>query len=178
MILKFWPRWPQKRPLNLSSLGSRLIFITFHNRIFVVLSFEVFLPRRPQKEPSEYFQRLHFWNQWVPLIKTQYRVCYLLNFDLKLRSGQRWLLQLEDYTGYCPEAFVNPIMIIRSLPHFKMEIALLQTPFQKWKLQFELLLGVNFPRFWPEPTKIDDRFKFKAKPMRAAKYIQEASLLL
>ena len=23
MILKFWPRWPQKRPLNLSSLGGR-----------------------------------------------------------------------------------------------------------------------------------------------------------
>ena len=68
-------------------------------------------------------------------------------------------------------------MITKVLTYFKMEIALLQTPFQKWKLQFELLLGVNFPRFWPEPTKIDDRFKFKAKPMGVAKlYIQEASL--
>ena len=80
------------------------------------------------------------------------------------------MLQLEDYTGYCPEAFVNPIMIIRSFPHFEMEIALLRTPFQKWKLQFELLLGVNFPRSWPEPTKIDDRFKFETEPTGVVKY--------
>ena len=55
------------------------------------MGFEVVWPRRPwrpQKELGEYFQRLHFWNQWVPLIKTQCRVRYLLNFDLKLRSGQ------------------------------------------------------------------------------------------
>ena len=42
-----------------------------------------------EKEPSEYFQWLHFWNQWVPLIKTQCRLCYLLDFDLKIHSGQR-----------------------------------------------------------------------------------------
>ena len=35
-----------------------------------------------EKEPSEYFQQLHFSNQWVPLIKTQCKVCYLLDFDL------------------------------------------------------------------------------------------------
>ena len=50
-------------------------------------------PRRPRKELGEYFQRLHFWNQWVPLIKTQCRVRYLLDFDLKLRSGQGCLMQ-------------------------------------------------------------------------------------
>ena len=41
--------------------------MTFHNIIFVVLSFEVVWPRQPrraQKESSEYFQWLHFWNQW------------------------------------------------------------------------------------------------------------------
>ena len=72
---------------------NHLVLITFHNRIFVVLSFEVVWPRRPrrpQKEPSEYFQWLHFWNQWVPLIKRQCRVRYLLNFDLKIHSGQVW----------------------------------------------------------------------------------------
>ena len=66
-------------------------FITFHNRIFVVLSFEVVWPRRPRrprKELGEYFQRLHFWNQFVPLIKMHYRVRYSLDFDLKIRSGQ------------------------------------------------------------------------------------------
>ena len=41
-----------------------------------------------EKEPSEYFQRLHFWNQWVPLIKMHFRVRYSLDFDLKSRSGQ------------------------------------------------------------------------------------------
>ena len=67
--------------------------MTFHNRIFVVLSFEVVWPqrpRRPRKEPSEYFQQLHFWNQFVPLIKMHYRVRYSFDFNLKIRSGQVW----------------------------------------------------------------------------------------
>ena len=70
---------------------SHLVFYTFHNRIFVIVSFEVVWPRRPrrpQKEPSECFQRFHFWNQFVPLIKMHYRVRYSLDFDLKSRSGQ------------------------------------------------------------------------------------------
>ena len=121
MILKFWPRWPRKRPLNLGSIGGHpMDFIlngifkisgfdwskwaidcpilkTFIFQIFNILSFEVvwpWWPRRPRKEPSENFQRLHFWNQFVPLIKMQYRVRYSLDFDLKIRSGQvcnEWL---------------------------------------------------------------------------------------
>ena len=69
------------------------IFNEFWFRIFSVLSFEVVWPqrpRRPRKEPSECFQKLHFWNQWVPLIKMHYRVRYSLDFDLKIRSGQGW----------------------------------------------------------------------------------------
>ena len=65
--------------------------MTFHNRIVVVSSFEVLWPRwprRPRKELGEYFQRLHFWNQWVPLIKMHCMVRYLFDFDLKIRSGQ------------------------------------------------------------------------------------------
>ena len=68
-----------------------LVFMTFHNRIFVVFVFDKIskgMLVTIEKEPSEYFQRLHFWNQWVPLIKTQCRVRYLLDFDLKIRSGQ------------------------------------------------------------------------------------------
>ena len=34
----------------------------------------------------EYFQRLHFWNQWVPLIKMHCRVRYSFDFDLKIHS--------------------------------------------------------------------------------------------
>ena len=68
-----------------------IYFNEFWFRIFVVLSFEVVWPRqpwRPRKEPSEYFQQLHFWNQFVPLNKMHYRVRYSLDLDLKIRSGQ------------------------------------------------------------------------------------------
>ena len=41
-----------------------------------------------EKEPSEYFQWLYFWNQWVLLIKMHCWVLYLLDFDLKICSGQ------------------------------------------------------------------------------------------
>ena len=72
---------------------NHLVFMTFHNGISVVSSFEVVWPLRPwrpRKVLGEYFQRLHFWNQWVPLIKMHCRVRYLLDFDLKIRSGQVW----------------------------------------------------------------------------------------
>ena len=65
-------------------------FLSF-NRIFVVLNFEVVWPRQPRlprKEHSDYFQRLHFWNQFVSLIKMHYRVRCLLDFDLKIPSSQ------------------------------------------------------------------------------------------
>ena len=62
-IFIFWPRWPRKRPLNLSSFGGR---------------------------PLDYNLNgiLHFWNQFVPLIKMHYTVRYSLDFDPKIRSGQ------------------------------------------------------------------------------------------
>ena len=41
-----------------------------------------------EKELGEYFQQLHFRNQWVPLIEMHCRVRYLFDFDLKIRSGQ------------------------------------------------------------------------------------------
>ena len=86
-------------------------FNTFYNRIFVILNFEVVWPqrpRRPWKEPSEYFQRLRFWNQFVPLIKMHYRVRYSLDFDLKIRSGQVWTscsLSLIRYVIAASELF-------------------------------------------------------------------------
>ena len=43
-----------------------------------------------EKELGKYFQRLHFWNQWVPLIKMYCSMRYLFNFDLKIHSGQVW----------------------------------------------------------------------------------------
>ena len=51
-----------------------------------------------EKELGECFQRLHFWNQWVPLIKMHCRVRYLFDFDLKIRSGQV-CLSLKSHLG-------------------------------------------------------------------------------
>ena len=31
-------------------------------------------PQQPQKELGEYFQWLHFLNQWLPLIKMHYNI--------------------------------------------------------------------------------------------------------
>ena len=107
MILKFWPRWPRKRPLNLSSLrgcwGLEIVFEvtevkTFHNRIFVVFVFDKIskgMIVTIEKEPSEYFQQLDFWNQCVLLIKMHCRVHYLLDFDFKIFSCQVWACILE-----------------------------------------------------------------------------------
>ena len=65
--------------------------MTFHYRIFVVFVFDKIskgMLVTIEKELGEYFQRLHFWKQWVPLIKMHCRVHYLFDFDLKIRSGQ------------------------------------------------------------------------------------------
>ena len=89
-----WSKWAIDFLIRKTKFQNHLVFITFHNIIFVVLSFEVVWPRRPRcprKEPSEYFQWLHFWNQFVSLIKMHYRVRYSLDFDLKIHSGQVWL---------------------------------------------------------------------------------------
>ena len=96
-MLKIWKMKVFR--IRQSKFQNHLIFITFYNRIFVVLNFEVVWPRRPRrprKEPSEYFQRLHFWNQFVPLIKMHYRVGYSLDFDLKIRSGQGCVVYLTE----------------------------------------------------------------------------------
>ena len=41
-----------------------------------------------EKELEEYFQQLHFRNQFDLLIKMHFRVRYLFDFDLKIHSGQ------------------------------------------------------------------------------------------
>ena len=95
MILKFWPRWPQKQPrppdVKISKSSSfyefsfRIFIQNFHS--FLLIHFKNYA-KQSRKELGKYFQRLHFWNQWVPLIKMHYRVRYSLVFDLKIRSGQ------------------------------------------------------------------------------------------
>ena len=82
--------------------------MTFHNIIFVVSSLEVVWPQqpwRPRKELGAYFQWSHFWNQWVPLIKMHCRVCYLLDFDLKIRSDQVCIIQWDLSTLSCHHSF-------------------------------------------------------------------------
>ena len=68
--------------------------MTFHYRIFVVFDkISKGMLVTIEKELGEYFQRLHFWNQWVPLIKMHCRVRYLLDFDLKMI--QRYLKEIK-----------------------------------------------------------------------------------
>ena len=70
---------------------NHLVLMTFRYRIFVIFVFDKIskgMLVTIEKELGEYFQQLHFRNQWDPLIKMQCRVRYLLDFDLKLLSGQ------------------------------------------------------------------------------------------
>ena len=70
---------------------NHLVFMNFQYRIFVVFALDKIskgMLVTIEKELGEYFQLLHFWNQWAPLIKMHCRVCYLFDFDLKIRSGQ------------------------------------------------------------------------------------------
>ena len=37
-------------------------------------------PQQPSTPPSGFYFKLHFWNQWLPLIEISYRLSYLENF--------------------------------------------------------------------------------------------------
>ena len=81
------------RPKYQNHLG----FMTFHCRIFVILVFDKIskgMLVTIEKELGEYFQRLYFWKQWVPLIKMYCKVRYLFDFDLKIHSGQVWVIKV------------------------------------------------------------------------------------
>ena len=113
-LLRFRGRFRSHRGQNFKN---HLVFITFHNKIFVVMSFEVVWPRRPRKEPCEYFQRLHFSNQWVPLVKMHYRVRYSLDFDLKIHSGQVWppnelVFPIYRHPGKSPPKGIREVVLL------------------------------------------------------------------
>ena len=59
------------------------------------------------KELGEYFHRLYFWNQWVPLIKMHCRVRYLFDFDLKIHSGQVCAAVNEKWVDYWKKKVVH-----------------------------------------------------------------------
>ena len=68
-------------------------FDRFWFRIFVVLGFEVVWPqrpRRPQKGLSEFFQKLHFWNQCIKLRKMSYSSALWSKFSLNLSTEEVW----------------------------------------------------------------------------------------
>ena len=86
---------------------NHLIFMTFHNRIFFIFVFDKIskgMIVTIEKEPSEYFQRLHFWNQ--------------LDFDFKIRSGQvcRPSLVCKFYT------FLDYILKARTIHFIRLYI--------------------------------------------------------
>ena len=62
-------------------------------RVFIILSFEVIWPRRPrrpQKGPREFFQKLHFRNQCVPTKKMRYVTAFSWKFSLNLSTEEVW----------------------------------------------------------------------------------------
>ena len=66
----------------------------FWFRIFVILGFEVVWPqqpRRPQKWPSEFFQKLHFWNQCNQTKKMRYVTTLSSTFSLNLPTEEVWV---------------------------------------------------------------------------------------
>ena len=109
------------------------IFNEFWFRTFVILGFEVVWPRwfrRPQKEPSECFQKLYFWNQWVLLIKMHFRVRYSLDFDLKIRSGQVWA------SNFRWKIFLN-FVAFSEYPNFNITFLL-----QQWRILNQLSVNL------------------------------------
>ena len=78
-------------------------FNKFWFRIFVVLGFEVVWPqrpRRPQKGLSEFFQKLHFWNQCIKLRKMSYSSALWSKFSLNLSTEEVWnVISLVPMSG-------------------------------------------------------------------------------
>ena len=66
------------------------IFNGFSFRIFVILSFEVVWPQRPQKGLRDFFQKLHFRNQCVPTKKMRYVTASWSKFSLNLSTEEVW----------------------------------------------------------------------------------------
>ena len=137
---------------------NHLVFITFHNRIFVVFVFD----KISKGMLGEYFQRLHFWNQWIPLIKMHCNVCYLFDYDLKICSVYKYLNHfLEDWkifnstskgsTRICRLiGYVGSTYSLRTLP-FSFEV-LGDCSFHLWK----------WARLWWQNKRV--RFYFSPDP--------------
>ena len=86
-----------KRPFSRSrrrNFGFHLgILNEFPFRIFIILSFEVVWPQRPQRPQKglrEFFQKLHFWNQCVPTKKMRYVTALWSKFSLNLFTEEVW----------------------------------------------------------------------------------------
>ena len=126
-----------------------LVFITFHNRIFVIFVFHKIskgMLVTIEKELVEYFQPLHFWNQWVPLIKMHCRVHYLFDFDLNIRSGQVWGLTLVEML------FFNLILNFNTWSKKKTKTfqrSLWTSPKENQVLDLNLLLSFVSQIFFP-----------------------------
>ena len=95
MILKFWHRWPPKQPLNLSILKPS------PDRILKGM------PVTAEKELGEYFQQLHFWNQWVPLSKCTVECDICLTLILKSAQARCavHLISSQEQLAYCPNIY-------------------------------------------------------------------------
>ena len=118
MILKFWPRWPRKQPLNLSSLKgppldfnlngifeisglhwSKWAIACFIWRTFIFWIFSLQPPRLLTNLKNESFPNKTSYSSFWSVEATDFKnvildkihwVRYLLDFDLRIHSGQVW----------------------------------------------------------------------------------------
>ena len=144
-----WPEWILRMLRFRGCFWGHLVFMTFHNRILVVFIFDEIskgMPVTLEKKLGEYIQRLHFWNQWVPLIKMHCRVRYLFDFDLNIRSGQVWGLTLVEML------FFNLILNFNTWSKKKTKTfqrSLWTSPKENQVLDLNLLLSFVSQIFFP-----------------------------
>ena len=105
MILKFWPRWPRKRPLNLSSLGGRPVDFILNGifkisgllwskwaidcliwKTFIFQIFNIQPPRLLTNLKNESFpNKTYFWI-WLTFLQQVYDFCAEIMMGLPLKG--------------------------------------------------------------------------------------------
>ena len=80
------------KPKTPKILNENLIKIGKIQNLSSVTSKIIFWPKRPRKGLSEFFQKLHCWNQCIPRKKIRYVIASWSTFSLNLFTEEVWQL--------------------------------------------------------------------------------------
>ena len=130
---------------------NHLVFITFHNRIFVVYVFNKIsngMLVTIGKELRKYFQLSHFWNHWAPLIRTR----YLDHFTLKISWQQPTSGLKQLISGWLGSIGPYPLRVLilydcRKQSYRKGKIPQ-SMPEKLWQFFLDVFLNKFFDFFW------------------------------